>query len=293
MSRYVTEAEVEALLAPADAVAVIADELGSDVGGTRGDRLAISPVLVLAGADGNRGLAAVTVAGGTTVALVVVLDEEGTDVVALVEARRLRALRVAATSALAAGTLSHATAGSLGVIGCGEVARAHIECLRATLPALEDVAVYSRDEARREAFAAAHDAEPVEYGRDAAERDVVVTATPSRDPVLRGDWLRTGALVCATGATRIEGRELDNLVLERAAFVCCDSLADARASAGDLAEPIARGVLDWLEVHELRDALAHGFSARQGEDDIVVFKAAGSSGLDLALAALVVERSTA
>ena len=139
MSRYVTEAEVEALLAPADAVAVIADELGSDEVRPRGDRLAASPrrrpggMLTASGA-----LAAVTVAGATTVALVVVLDEEGIDVVALVEARRLRALRVAATSALADRARSRVgTAGSLGVIGCGEVGRAHIECLRATLPALE------------------------------------------------------------------------------------------------------------------------------------------------------------
>ena len=58
---------------------------------------------------------------------------------------------------------------------------------------------------------------------DAAAQDVVVTATTSRDPVLRGEWLRDGALVCAIGANDSGARELDNVVLERATFVCCDS----------------------------------------------------------------------
>ena len=285
-----TEADVEAVLPPADAVAAVAAELGADEVRPRGSRLTASPLVVLAGSVSERALVGVSVAGAPSAALVVVLDDEGVDVVALVEARRLRALRVAATSALATGAFARESAASLGIIGCGEVGRAHIECLRATLPALGEVAVYCRDEARREAFAAEHGTDAVTYGREAAECHVVVTATPSKDPVLRGDWLRPGTLVCAAGATRIEARELDNLVLERAAFVCCDSLDDARAAAGDLSEPIGRGVLDWLEVHELREAIVPGFEARQGADDIVVFKAVGAAELDLVLAALVVER---
>ena len=100
------------------------------------------------------------------------------------------------------------------------------------------------------------DCEPGEYNRDAAEQDVVVTATSSKDPVLRGEWLKPGALVCAMGANRIESRELDNAVLERAAFVCCDSKEQARIEAGDLVEPVERGVLDWLEVHELAEVVS-------------------------------------
>ena len=55
------------------------------------------------------------------------------------------------------------------------------------------------------AFCSATGAEPGESHRDAAEQDIVVTATSSRDPVLRGEWLRDGALVCAMGANRPRG----------------------------------------------------------------------------------------
>jgi ornithine cyclodeaminase/alanine dehydrogenase-like protein (mu-crystallin family) len=177
------------------------------------------------------------------------------------------------------------------VIGCGSLADATIEALRARLPELERTVVYCRDESHRASFADRIGAVPAEYGREAAEQEVVVTATSSRDPVLRGEWLRVGALVCASGATSLDERELDNRVLERAAFVCCDSIEQARATAGDLTEPIDSGVLDWLEVHALGEVVAGGLQARLDEDDVVLVKIAGLPEADLALAALAAERA--
>ena len=96
-----------------------------------------------------------------------------------------------------------------------------------------------------------------------AECDVVVTVTGSPDPVLRGEWLQPGALVCAVGANDGRRRELDNVVLERASFVCCDSIENARLESADLIEPVEAGVLDWLEVHELQEVVAGETPGRQ------------------------------
>jgi alanine dehydrogenase len=115
--------------------------------------------------------------------------------------------------------------------------------------------------------------------------------TSSRDPVLRGEWLRAGALVCAVGANRPDRRELDNVVLERASFVCCDSKENARLESGDLIEPVASGVLDWLEVHELHEVVAGEVRGRQSDDDVVVFKSNGLAVWDVAIAAEVVSRA--
>jgi ornithine cyclodeaminase/alanine dehydrogenase-like protein (mu-crystallin family) len=119
----------------------------------------------------------------------------------------------------------------------------------------------------------------------------VVTITTSRDPVLRGEWLRPGALVCAAGANNAAARELDNVVLERASFVCCDWKVQARIESADLIEPIQQGVLDWLEVHELHEVVAGELPGRQSPDDIVVFKSNGIASWDVAVAAAVVERA--
>ena len=113
--------------------------------------------------------------------------------------------------------------------------------------------------------------------------------TTSKDPVLRGEWLREGALVCAAGANAPSRRELDNAVLERAAFVCCDSLEQSRLESGDLIEPVERGVLDWLEVHELQEVVAGEVQGARRPRTIVLFKSNGIAAWDLAVGARVVE----
>jgi ornithine cyclodeaminase/alanine dehydrogenase-like protein (mu-crystallin family) len=109
--------------------------------------------------------------------------------------------------------------------------------------------------------------------------------TSSRDPVLRGEWLQPGALVVAAGANVVSRRELDNTVLERASFVCCDLIEDARLESGDLVEPVEAGVLDWLEVHELHEVVSGELTGRQSQDDIVVFKSNGLASWDVAIGA--------
>jgi ornithine cyclodeaminase/alanine dehydrogenase-like protein (mu-crystallin family) len=109
--------------------------------------------------------------------------------------------------------------------------------------------------------------------------------------VLRGDWLSEGALVCACGANVLGHRELDNVVLQRAAFVCCDSKEQAALESSDLVEPIEVGTLDWLEVHELQEVVGGELEGRASADDIVVFKSNGIAAWDVAIAAKAVERA--
>jgi alanine dehydrogenase len=166
-----------------------------------------------------------------------------------------------------------------------------VACIRAAVPTLERVVAYCRTERNLQAFSKLVDAEAGESHRDAAAQEIVVTITTSRDPVLRGEWLQPGALVCAVGANNGTSRELDNVVVERASFVCCDWLPQARIEAADLIEPVATGVLDWLEVHELHEVVAGELPGRQSADDIVVFKSNGIAAWDVAIAAAAVERA--
>jgi ornithine cyclodeaminase/alanine dehydrogenase-like protein (mu-crystallin family) len=222
---------------------------------------------------------------------VVLFDTERAELQAVIEADRLGQLRTGAASGVAARYLARPGARSLGVIGCGWQAESQVRAIRAAVPTIERVVVYCRSEDRLARFCAQEDAEPAETHREPAEQDIVVTATTSRDPVLRGEWLRPGALVCAIGANEPRRRELDNAVLERAQFVCCDSREQARLESGDLIEPVEHGVLDWLEVHELHEVVGGELSGRQSPDDIVVFKSNGIAAWDVAVAAAAVGRA--
>jgi alanine dehydrogenase len=300
MPLLLREADVEELLSPEDAIEAVEASFARTAAGAVENRPRIRIGLedglfhVMAAADRELGVAGVKSYAGFRDGARFVLALFAADrpeLLALVEADRLGQRRTGAASAVAARHLAKRSARTLGLIGCGWQAESQLECIRAALPAIEEVVVYCRDEARRKAFARRFGAEAGEWYRDAAEQDVVVTITTSRDPVLRGEWLRPGALVCAAGANRREARELDNAVLERAAFVCCDSREQARLEAGDLVEPVERGVLDWLEVHELAEVVGGEVTGRQREDDIVVFKSLGIATEDLAVAKLVLDRA--
>ncbi|MHB8470821.1 MAG: ornithine cyclodeaminase family protein [Gaiellaceae bacterium] len=300
MPLYLSDADVGKLLSPAAAVEAIeacCRRMAEGVVENRPRyrlRLEHGTLAVMAASDSGLGFAGAKVyagfAEGARFAVLLFRTNEP-ELVAVIDADKLGQLRTGAASGVAARHLARTDAKTLGVIGCGWQAESQVACVRAALPSLERVVAYCRTETTLRAFCKRNDAEPGESHRDAGECDVVVTVTGSSDPVLRGEWLQPGALVCAVGANDGKRRELDNVVLERASFVCCDSLDDARLESADLIEPVATGVLDWLEVHELQEVVAGETPGRQSDDDIVVFKSNGLAAWDVAAAAAVVERA--
>jgi alanine dehydrogenase len=238
---------------------------------------------------GFAGVKAYTWLPGGTPFVVVLFDTEKAQLAAVIEADKMGQLRTGAASGVAAKYLAKPDAKSLGVIGCGWQAESQVACIRESVPTIENVVVYCRTEKKLEAFCKKVGAEAGESHRDPAEQDVVVTITTSKDPVLRGEWLKPGALVCAAGANAPKARELDNAVLERAVLVCCDSLEQVKLEAGDLIEPVERGVLDWLEVHELHEVVAGELPGRSSPDDITLFKSTGLAAWDVAIGAKAIE----
>jgi ornithine cyclodeaminase/alanine dehydrogenase-like protein (mu-crystallin family) len=297
---YLAEGDIDGLLTPEDALEAVEGSFRRLAEGVvenvprRRLRLDEGALAVMSAADGGLGVAGVKTyaAGRGGASFVLVLFDAATDeTLAVIEADRLGQYRTGAASGVAAKYLAREGAASLGVIGAGTQAEMQVRCIRAALPSIEHAVVHSRTAETREAIAKSLGLEAVEGAQEAAAQDVVVTITASRDPVLRGDWLRAGALVCAAGANRPQARELDNAVLQQAAFVCCDSIDDAKIESGDLIEPVQQGVLDWLEVHELAEVVGGQVQGRQSDDDIVVFKSNGIAAWDLAIGALAVERA--
>ena len=300
MPLWLSEDDVASLVTPADAVPVIEDCFRRMAAG----QVELLPrrrfpvdggyFAVMAAADrglGVAGLKSYTVVEGRLQFVVCLFDLSSASLSALIAADRLGQARTGAASGVAARHLARPGASSLGLIGAGWQAESQLAAIRAAVPSLERVVVSSRTPERAEAFAAAHGVVAAESPAEAGACDVVVTATTAKDPVLRGDWLSEGALVCAIGANDPRARELDAQVIARATLVCCDSLEDARLESGDLIEPVAAGQLDWLEVVELHDVVSGELPGRQSDADIVVFKSNGIAPWDVAIGHEVVRRA--
>jgi ornithine cyclodeaminase/alanine dehydrogenase len=296
---YLTEHDVERLLPPEEALAAVdacCRRLAAGTVESMPRRRLLLPdgsLAVMAAADSELGVAGVksyTVVDGR-VASVLSLFELTGGLAAVIEADRLGRLRTGAASGVAAAHLARSGAASAGLIGCGRQAISQLRAIRTAVPGIERVVAWCRTPASLASFCATSGAEAATGPEEAAAQDVVVTATTSRDPVLRGDWLQEGALVCAIGANVPRSRELDNVVLQRATFVCCDSREQARVESADLIEPVEAGVLDWLEVHELQEVVGGEVRGRSGERDIVLFKSNGIAPWDVAVGAAVLERA--
>ena len=189
---------------------------------------------------------------------------------------------------MAAKYLAKESAARLGIIGCGWQAETQIAAVRAALPEFSSTVVFCRDSKRRGEFVLRMGAEPAESHQEAAAQDVVVTITTSNYPVLRGEWLRPGALVCAAGANVPSNRELDNAVSSGPRSSAATRWRTPSSSPGTSSSLSLRGVLDWLEVHELAEVVVGELPGRQADDDIVVFKSNGIAAWDVAVGAAAV-----
>lgn len=230
---------------------------------------------------------------------VVVLFDGDTGVpAALLDASAITEVRTAAVSAVATRVLARDDARVLAILGAGVQARAHLRALPEVRP-FESVRVYSRTPAHAEALAAQAGRDSrrgvgvvVAASAEAAVRgaDVVVTATTSREPVLRREWLAPGAHVNAVGASTPDARELDvETVAAGALFV--DSRESLRAEAGEFRLAVAEGVITG-EDHvraELGEVLTGSRDGRRDAGELTLFRSLGLAVEDLAAAEAAVD----
>lgn len=213
-------------------------------------------------------------------ATLVMLDAGTGEMAAVLEAAHLTAMRTAAVSALSIRVLARSDAQRLCVLGSGAQARAHVEGFR-QLRDWQWIRAWSPSLARLSRFAAECGVEAAPSAETAVrDADVIVLATSSAAPVLRADWVATGAHVISVGAPRPSEREMDPELLRRAR-VFVDSRVSALAESGDIREsgvPI---------VAELGEVLAGASKGRMRDDEITVFKSLGLAVEDVAAGAMV------
>ena len=186
-------------------------------------------------------------------------------------------MRTGAVSAVATDRLARPDASVLAILGSGAQARSHLEALR-LVRSFRHVRVWSPRHAA--AFAARFGVQEAASAEDAVRgADVVVVATLSRTPVLRGAWLSPGTHVNAVGAARPDWRELDDDVLA-GARVFVESREAAGRESGDVAA--SRGI-----VAEIGEVVAGSAAGRASATEMTVFKSVGVAVEDVAAATLV------
>lgn len=216
--------------------------------------------------------------------------------VALLDGTMVTRLRTGAASALASTYLSRTDSSHLIVVGTGALAP-YVALAHCTVRPICRVTVAGRHEARaRETGAqirslvggAVEINIATAFDKVVPAADIISCVTSSTQPVLAGKWLRPGAFVDLVGSFSPLKREADDeAVLLSRLFV--DTFEGALAEAGDLLQPLERGVIRRERIEgELSDLVAGRVCGRQRTDEIILFKSVGTAIEDLAAAKLIV-----
>ena len=222
--------------------------------------------------------------------LVTLFDGETGEPTAVLDASAITEIRTAAVTAVATSALARQDARVLAVIGAGTQARAHLQAL-ARVRDFDEVRIFAPTEAHARAAAEqAIDARAQPSVASSAQEavrdaDVVVTATSSREPVLRHAWLKAGAHVNAVGASTPRAREIDTATVAASALFC-DSRESLRNEAGEFQLAIAEGLITG-EQHvraELGEVLAGTAPGRRDASELTLFRSLGLAVEDLAAA---------
>ena len=187
--------------------------------------------------------------------------------------------KTAGDSLLAARRLARPDSSAILIIGAGTQARGLHAAYISVFPNAQ-LSIWNRTKANAETLAKELRNTSVATDLEQAVRsaDIVVSATMSTEPILKGDWLQPGQHIDLIGAYRPDMRETDDTALNRSR-VFVDSLDTTIGHIGELKIPIETGafhadqiVADYYDLERF---------TRHSDDDITLFKNGGGAHLDL------------
>jgi len=212
-------------------------------------------------------------------------------------------LRTGAAGAVAAKHLARMDAARVGIVGSGAQARFQARML-AHVRNFHELRIWGRDAKKTQACVDELRRDPAlprgckfraaASVSDAVEgADIVITVTASREPLVRPEWIKAGALVIAVGSDAPDKQELDVGVLAKANRIVADSLPQC-LRLGEIHHAIELAAITEGQVAaELGEITAGLKPGRQSETEIIVCDLTGIGVQDVAAAALVLERARA
>jgi ornithine cyclodeaminase/alanine dehydrogenase-like protein (mu-crystallin family) len=221
---------------------------------------------------------------------VMLFETKHGQLLAIVDASEITAIRTAAVSGVATRVLAREDASDLTIMGSGIQAQSHLSAMLVARN-IKRVRIWSRDVDHAKAFAKResrrHDIEIeaiADAQRSVEDADIICTTTSAPKPILHGAWLRAGAHINAVGSSVPFTRELDtDAMVKSTLFV--DRRESTLNEAGDFLIPKKEGAIDDDHIKgEIGEVLLGKVSGRHSTDEITLFKSLGLAVEDVASA---------
>ena len=240
----------------------------------------------------------------TLMATINVFDEFTGSLVGVLDGAFITCVRTGAAGAIGAKYLARKDSETLFVLGAGNIAAYQIAATIVCFPGLKKVYVadllFPENAERFVAGIAARlkdelgiDASGVEFvatndpATTVPESDIIITVTPSRQPVIKKEWVRPGQHFSTVGSD-MEGKEEIDPEIFRGAKVFVDDMEHC-IEAGEVEIPVKKGVIRPEEIHEIGELLLGRCEGRTSDDEITIYDPAGMALLDIAAAKVALD----
>ncbi len=202
-------------------------------------------------------------------------------------------IRTGAAGAVAADVLAPKSIRTVGVLGSGLQARYQIDCLRIVRD-FSRIVAWSPTRSRLESYCAGMRRSGYEMKAAATieevcrAADVLITATPSREPLVRADWLHAGQHVTALGSDSPGKQELDAACFRSVDRVAVDRFAQCVAF-GETKYALEAGHVRSDAIVELGAIVAGRTPGRTGDAQLTIADLTGVGFQDTAIASAALE----
>ncbi len=209
------------------------------------------------------------------------------------DAAVLTAIRTAASTAVGSRVLARKDSRTLAILGLGEQAHSHIAAMRAVHP-IERIVAWGRDRAKLEAFGRENGVETAGSAAEAVKgADIIVTATPAKEPFLSLDMLAPGQHVNAVGASVAFMQEMTPDIVTGTRFVT-DYRPSLEPQAAEVIAARKAGLIAAdHDIPEIGEIIAGAKPGRRSAEEITVYRSLGISAQDLAAAHAILVRARA
>ena len=230
-------------------------------------------------------------------AIIILSDPRTGYPAAIMDGTYITNLRTGASGGVAAKYLANRSSSNVGFVGCGVQAMYQFLSLREIFD-IKTVAMHDKSLAQAKRFMTivrqlGYKAECFSNIKGCVSgRDVVVTTTPSRKPLIKAAWISPGTHINAIGADAKGKEELDPSILKKARIVVDDM--EQAAHSGEINVPLSKGYLKEKDIYATLGQVVIGKrTGRSSPCQITVFDSTGLAIQDMAVASYVYKRSLA
>lgn len=235
----------------------------------------------------------------TVMAIIVLVDPRNGFPLAVMDGSHITDMRTGAAGGVAAKYLARKDSKIIGMIGAGRQARMQLAALTTIYSKLEEVKVYDISKDRANSFieemgklyVEVVNLKAVGSAEEAVmDADIVVTATPSRQPIVKDEWVKPGVHFNCIGADAPGKEELDPAILKRAKIVVDDM--EQASHSGEINVPLSKGILSEEDIYaEIGEVVAGLKPGRESESEITIFCSTGLAIQDAVTAKLAYEKA--